>query len=327
MTRVILAALIALSGAFTPVNAAQPSRSPEIWLFLRGSESAPKNVDWKEGWDRLSDRDAELTRTLRQVQVMAISHNVPDDLLAKAITILKRKHIRLAMEVLAQSWVNQPLCGKGVESYTDPPGNAKIAARIKAAGGTLAYITMDEPLWFGHYYSGPNACRSPIDNVADRAAAIVAEYRKVFPAVVVGDTEPFPALTKQADWQEVYRAWLGAFHRATGEEIAFINMDINWPEDNGHWTDSVKAAVNFFHGERLPFGIIYNASIPGSSFSEQQWLDSAADNIILIEERLGIHPEKALFESWDKFPTHTFSSRNMLGEDYLVEAYLRTRRR
>jgi hypothetical protein len=102
---------------------------------------------------RLSDPDAPLPRALEHVPVVAISPDIPDDILAKTIAVLNRHRIKLAMEILAQNWVGEPTCGANVEGYTDPPGNAQIAHRIRAAGGTL-YVTMDGPLYSGHYYEG-----------------------------------------------------------------------------------------------------------------------------------------------------------------------------
>jgi hypothetical protein len=297
--------------------------NPEIWFFLRGSESEAHGVDWKQGWERLFlQPDAPWPQFMSHVQVVAISPNVPDDILAKAVARLKKKHIALAMEVLAQSWVGEPVCGHNVESYTDPPGTAKIARRIKDAGGELTYITMDEPLWFGHYYDGPDACHSSIANVAERAAAIIREYRNVFPHVIVGDTEPYPALTKRPGWQDAYKQWLQAFQGSVGQSIGFMNMDVNWPEDGGNWGQSVESAASFAGVEHLPIGIIYTASIPGGAKSDEEWLMSAVQNFRRIEEQMKIVPNKALFESWDSFPKRAVTDQSGLGEDHLVKQYL-----
>jgi len=86
-------------------------------------------------------------------------------------------------------------------------------------------VTMDEPLFYGRYYDGHDACHSPIENVAERAAAIMREYRNAFPNIVIGDAEPFPAITDQHNWQADYKAWMKAFSVATGQNIAFLDVD------------------------------------------------------------------------------------------------------
>jgi hypothetical protein len=304
-------------------SAAGATRLPEIWFFLRGDPGQTRGVDTRQGWMRLSEPDAPLPKALEHVPVVVISPDIPDDILAKTVAVLNRHRIKLAMEVLAQSWVGQPKCGGNVESYTDPPGNTRIAQRIHAAGGTLTYVTMDEPLYFGHYYDGMNACHSSIENVAERAAAIIHEYCAVFPELQVGDTEPVPSLNKQPHWRSDYQQWLKAFRAATGMPIRFLNMDINWPEDSGHWDAAVQNLSAFAGQIRLPIGVIYNASIVGGAQSDEQWLDSTVKNLTRVESELKIAPAKVLFESWDAFPRRSFGDESGPGEDYLVLQYLR----
>ena len=234
--------LLALSARPAVADSAKP---PEIWFFMRGDHTKAIGVDPRQGWQRLFlDPNATWPSALGYVSVIAISDDIPDEMLQKAIDVLNRRHVKLALEVLAQSWVGQPVCGYNVEGYTDPPGNGQIAQRIKAAGGTLSYVTMDGPLYAGHYYDGVNACHSTIQNVADRAAAIIHEYRAAFPFVQVGDTEPFPALPKQPGWKDDYRRWLEAFRQAADIPISFMVMDINWPEDGGRWVPAVTGAAD-----------------------------------------------------------------------------------
>ena len=303
--------------------------APEIWFFLRPYAMMAHGIDGQQGWRKLFVQpDAPWPPFMDHVQVVSFAGNiktVPDDVLARAFAKLKEKHIGFAIESLALSWVGfqetRP-CGKGVESFTDPPGNAEIARRIKALGGELVYVTMDEPLFNGRYYNGPNACHDSIKMVAKRAAAVMKEYQKVFPNVQIGDTEPFPALTKQPNWQNEYREWMQAFSDELGKPIAFLNIDINWPEDNWRWQPSVREAAGFARSEHFPFGIIYNAVFPNGAKSDQLWLDRAVQNYREIETGLHVVPHKVLFESWAFFPKRSISDESGPGEDYLVKQYL-----
>jgi hypothetical protein len=74
------------------------------------------------------------------------------------------------------TWREQ--CGKHVEGYVPPGGSAYVAKRIKSLGGELAYIGIDEALWFGRYYSGANACHAAID-AADVAANFKAYQARI----------------------------------------------------------------------------------------------------------------------------------------------------
>src|SRR5438552_5531130 len=259
----------------------------------------------------------------REVLALAGAITTPDDVYAKAFVKLKEKNIQFAIESLTQCWVGFPEhCGYGVDGYTDPPGNARIARKIKATGGKLAYVTMDGPLYGGHYSSGPNACHDTVETVAQRAVAIMREYQNVLPDVIIGDTEPFPALTKQPNWQAEYKEWMQAFNKAFGKPIAFLNIDINWPEDNWHWQQSLVQVVQFARENHLQLGIVYNAAFPQGAKSDEQWLNRAIENYTQIEKQLKIVPDKALFESWAYFPKHSVSEGSNLGEDYLVKRYL-----
>lgn len=113
-----------------------------------------------------------------------------------------------------------------------------------------------------------------------------------------------------------------AFSKTFGKPIAFLNMDIDWPRDNGHWQQSVKEAADFAHANHLALGIVYNTAVPGGARSDEQWLTSAADNFTRIEKDLGIVPDKALFESWTPHPKRSITDASGPGEDDLVKRYL-----
>ncbi len=327
MRKFFLILIVLVVNSVAAADAPPGMATPEIWFFMRGYAMTAQGVDGQQGWRELfMQPDAPWPPFMDHVQVIAFAGNfksAPDDVLVKAFAKMKQKHIAFAIESLAQSWVGFPEhCGHGVEGYTDPPGNAAIARKIKAAGGELTYVTMDGPFSSGHYYDGPNACHDPIPVVAERAAAVMREYKKVFPNVQIGDTEPFPSLVKHPTWQQDYQEWMQAFEKAYGEPIAFLNMDVNWPEDNSHWQRSMREAADFTRTNHLSMGIVYNAAIPGGAKSDQQWLESAVGNFTAVEKGLDIAPDKALFESWAYFPKRSITDTDGLGEDYLVEQYL-----
>jgi len=309
--------------------AAGPAAAQQIWFNLT-NYNMPGGVDGPQGWRKLfGEADAPWPDFMNRVHVVAAAGimQVPDDVLAKMFVKLKQKHLTFAIESLAQSWVHEPECGHGVESYYDPPGARKVAEKIKAAGGQIDIVAMDEPLYFGRYYSGRDACHSSIENVAERAAAIMREYQQVSPNVVIGDIEPFPAITSQPNWQNEYAAWMQAFSAASGQKLAFLHVDINWRGGTGgqrpaDWQQSLREITSFAETHRLSIGIIYNANMTPAISSDKAWLDNAAQNIAQVEGKMGIIPAQAVFHSWDKFPRRSITEEAGLGEDYLVKYYL-----
>jgi hypothetical protein len=326
-TTVLLALLLLLPSPPRQATATAAMRTqPQVWFNVT-NYVGQSGVDGAQGWNILfDDPDAPWPAFMEHVQVFAAAGiwKTPDAILTKAFTKLKAHHVAFAMESLAQSWVHQPKCGEGVESFYDPPGARLTANKIKAAGGELVYVAMDEPLWYGHYYSGHDACHSSLRNTAERAAAIIAEYQKVFPHVIVGDIEPFPAITEQPNWRADYREWMADFEAATGQPIAFLHVDINWPKPD--WPASLQEAAAFARERGLTFGIIYNGSVTGAANpTTKLWLDSAVGNFMQIETRLRIIPDQVIFHSWDRFPAHAITDSTDRGEDYLVTEYAKLR--
>ena len=294
---------------------------PQIWFSL-GGQGKPATY---QSWDTLFyEPDASWPEFMTHVQAVGVLTQVlaqiSDANLAKVVARLRQKHIALGIEMLAQAY-DPPGCGGGVEGYF-PTGQVRaLAAKLKRAGAEVGYIAMDEPLWFGHYFDGPHACHSSIDDVADRVAENLNEYLKVFPNAVVGDGEPFPAITNQPAWKDDYRHWMAAFHAKTGKALAFTDIDINWGHTN--WPESLRAFVSFARDVHMPVGVIYNAAPPNKTATNEDWLNEAQRNFAYIERTLGIVPDWAVFSSWVRFPGRAISVKDGRGEDYLVEQYLR----
>ncbi len=301
---------------------------PRIWFSMGGlsTPGQPGHRSWETlylksdgAWPPFMDH-VTVVSILTQVLV-----KIPDEDLAKVVARLKEMHVALGIEMLAQADDDPPGCGGGVEGYDATFMVANIAAKLKRAGAEVGYIAMDEPLWFGHYYNGKNACHSSIDNVAERVAKNMHEYLKVFPNAIVGDGEPFPAITDQPNWKDDYRHWMEAFHAKVGKELAFTNIDINWGIKN--WPASVQAMASFARDVKLPIGIIYNAAPPPPSMSNQAWLDQAVQNSTYIENTLHVVPDWAVFASWARYPGHALTDDELgPGEDYVLKQYLNTRR-
>jgi hypothetical protein len=225
---------IALLLCFATAGRSDPAgQLPKIW-FSMGAISSPAG---HHSWELLFYRpDAPWPAHMDHVTVVGILTQallkIPDAELTKVAARLKEKHMALGIEMLAQADDDPPGCGSGVEGYYAPFMVAALAGKLKRTGAELSYIAMDEPLYFGHYYNGKNACHSSIDNVAERVAKNLHEYLKVFPNAIIGDGEPFPAITDQPNWKDDYKHWIDAFHAKVGKELAFTDVDINWGVKN-----------------------------------------------------------------------------------------------
>ena len=322
MKQLVAIFLIGCLLAVCPHAQAASASMPEIWFGMRATKAPEGRADWSRVF---LQPDAPWPESLDHVQVIfadaADVNDLSEEELALVAARLRQHHLAFALGVLAQNWFGEAKCGNGVEGYSDPASNARVVAKLQAAGIPVRSISMDEPLYFGHYYDGQNACLSSIDNVAERVSKILGLYLKAFPEASVIDTEPFPAISSHPSWQSDYQDWMIAFRAAVGRPLTALFIDINWPD--ARWEGSLGSIVSFAHRQSLRAGIIYWASPPGGADSNDQWLESAVQNFTHIENGMGIVPDIAIFTSWSKFPERSITNSSGLGEDYLVQQYLR----
>ena len=279
-------------------GAPRPSQKTEVWLG--GRDPLRKRLPDEPPSDFLQmfTPNAPWERTAAGVRVMqlppAFVLRTDKATLARIFRDLDRRHIALGVQF---GWLHgEPgtTGGKGIEGFSHPGSAALMARIVKAAGGDLRYVAMDEPLEFGHNYSGPNACHYSIAQTAQVVAEGVAEVRAVFPDVQIGDTEPVGS--QDPTWPGQIRQWLAAYQSATHTPLAFLHADIQW---NQPWLQQVPPVKQAAHQAHIPFGIIYD----GVGSSDRAWTDGAAMRFQQIEATPRLRPDQAIFESWEIYPT------------------------
>ena len=186
-----------------------------------------------------------------------------------------------------------PTCGQDVEGFAGSDSGRRLAQRIRAAGGTLQVIALDEPWYFGHVYSGPNACNLSVEEVARGVADFVAAVRAEFPWVIVGDIEPTPQPVSVSGLTE----WMDAYASAVGEPMAFLHLDLDWSQTN--WSDLALAVESAGGAKGIPVGIIYTG---GAAPANEQWIRLAGQRVLDHEDRDGGRPDHVIFQSWNDHP-------------------------
>jgi hypothetical protein len=317
------ATMPALVQPLSPSSSPDP-RSKLILLGPRQSDFVPifSGSASQLPWNDIAGRVNVLTVTEGFVRAL------PDETLARLVQDLDRRHVALGLGILPTNWFHEPPCGGGVEGYSDPGSATQTVAKLMKAGASVSLIAMDEPLWFGHYYTGKNACRSSIENVAERTAVIVKIYTAAFPNVIVGDTEPFPAVSSQPNWAADFATWTAAFHKATATPLAFLHLDFNWGDprlNTGSAHDGSNAAAvaalarevsTVARRNSLKVGIIYW----GGGGSDAQWMDEARLHIREVEAA-GIEADQLIFVSWNPYPARTFPATDPTALASLIPYY------
>jgi hypothetical protein len=181
-------------------------------------------------------------------------------------SFLANHHIGLAVGAGAVQMDNSERtdgeCGYGVEGYTRPNKNRIIFSRLKSWGLDVKFITMDEPLTFGHDYQQKNGCKFSIPEVARRVAATIAEIRQIYPNIKFVDYEAAASTIPAKQWLSEVQAWLTAYRQATGEVPDSVVFDVDWTK---LWLETVGPGIELLHRNGLRAGIFLDGTGPGKS--------------------------------------------------------------
>ncbi|HEU4851566.1 MAG TPA: DUF4214 domain-containing protein [Telluria sp.] len=240
--------------------------------------------------------------------------SLTDDQIRVVLADLKRRNIALAVEhgPLYEDPV-APHCGTGVEGFGGS-ASLRLAEKIRDLGGELKYLAMDEP--FQH---ARDVCGWTAREIARNAASSIAEIRKVFPNVMVGDIEVVPGSAAMPDWISQYGQWMDAWKAETGAPLAFFHADVNWGID---YRAAIGHARRLARERGIPFGVIYNGWY--TDRSDAEWVATGMRNYASAE-RDGETPEQAVFQSWDHFPKRVLPESDASSFTSFINSYFRTR--
>jgi hypothetical protein len=232
-----------------------------------------------------------------------------DAQLKQVVSDLQRRGIALAIE-------GGPLeaagCGTGVEGFARAQW-ARIASRIAAAGGTIDYIDMDEPYYFGHFFGGSQACRWSSEIIARQLASFINEIHQQFPNALIGDAEPLAA---PAD-ADAYMKWMQLFTDVTGLRLAHLHIDVDWRRRM--WPQEVKSIEDYGRSLGIPVGIIYTGN--SADHSDRIWLSNSGERVKRYELGVNGRPEHVLFQSWHDKPDHLLPETAEFTFTHFIDAY------
>ncbi len=293
---------------------------PDIWLtpFAPYTSSdgtrrgAPDYLD-------LFGPQAPWTYTASHIKVFKIYRDqvvlMPDSVLETIIRGLQERHIALAME--SNILLDTSVCGTGA-AKAQPI--TPVLERLKRLGADLRYLAMNEPLAGGHFSRDPTSCQASIEAVAADVANSLRPLYQVYPALQVGDIEPVGHLAEDRDWPAAVAQWMSAFQTATGKPLAFMHADTVWGRI---WQADLQRLAQLVRAAGVPFGVIYDGDF--TEMSDTAWAANTARYAADVEDGLGIKPDQAIFQSWDKWPQHTLPDHDLTTMTGMVRDYLRQR--
>jgi hypothetical protein len=251
--------------------------------------------------------DAAWVKSAQHVKVFMINGGVvmheSDDEVKALFADLKRRHIALGIEMGLLSGKGsdgkQQECGVGVEGFASPDNAKVVANRIQRNGGELAYVAMDEPLWYGHHFEGKNGCQWSMERVAQDMVSRIADLRAKFPNVQIGDVEPI-GTAQPADWIQQVTEWSHVYQRVIGEKLVFFHADVVWSAPI--WQQQFSAVKSRMQAEGIKFGVIYDGGGTGKNESDDVWTQEAKERFHLVESNPSLVPDHAIFQTWARWP-------------------------
>jgi uncharacterized protein (DUF433 family) len=243
-----------------------------------------------------------------------------DDQLKIQFADLKRRHIKLAMEfgVLSptDAWMSEGYGGMDHHLL-------KAVERIHNDGGTLSYVAMDEPMYFGTVYRTGGMTPLTIKQMVDDAAVNIKEMWTEFPDVQVGDIEPLVTASAQGMSDEElitrYGDGIDEFNRVLGKPLAFFDADLDWHSNN--FLKKIAAEYKTVRARDVPYGIIYNGD--GSNNDDASWLEAARWHMSECEAAVGT-PQLVIFQSWNPNPRKLLPESDQTAFTSLINDYFTT---
>lgn len=224
------------------------------------------------------------------------------------ISYLSANKIKLALE-----WAPLVSDTYTLEGFCRPGQADSLCQRIQRLGGTIDYITLDEPLYFGHYYaSGP---QWSVLQVATQAAASLNVIKSYFPNVIIGDIEPIDAMPSTT-WYSTMQQWLAAYQTVMGTPLAFIHVDNMW---GNSWTTNISSLSGMLTGSNTSLGVIFNTL--ESTTTSSQWMLSAEVNIQRYNASGIVKPTHIVFQNWLPYPSTVMPESSTTAYTYLVNYY------
>ena len=306
-------------------RAQEPGHTPELLIVLAPQAHYgpfPTAADFMD----MFQPDAPWKDAASHVQVFQISMSYLKDssqeIIDTIVADLKRRGIALGLAggSINISAKNSPCGGAGkLEGYALATGAEMVSQHIKAAHGELKYVAMDEPLYYGHYYTQRegkvDGCHSSIHEVMALSKETLSVYVREFPDVVIGDVEPTGHLDEEPGWQSDLTEWATEFRTAMGKPLAFLDLDVVW--NRPHAVEDAVQIVHFAQqlqqqGLLGKIGIIYNGAKQDTS--DKSWVADARKHVSLMEGKYELRPERVIFQSWHPNPTHALpdSARDTL---------------
>lgn len=266
----------------------------QVW-FSPGDDLEVSGVITHPDFPRLFEEPSQWPVGLSHINVMQfrapyIARKPAES--ARYYNYLKIHHIGIAATMTV---VPSETCGEGVEGIMSHKGIDFYPRAIRNAGVQLDYVVMDEPLYFGRDYSGKNACRFTIAEVAKGVAESEATIRSYHPSVKFILAEPEVALPGGA---AELAEFLDALKSVAHEYPSSVRFDVQWRRD---WRNQLPPFVAMLKQRGIGYNVVYNAA--GGIKDDGAWVANAKDNSQAFASTIRARPDHIMIQTWETNPS------------------------
>jgi len=295
----------------------QPSR-PTIWFDALAPDHGVRGV---LDWDSLFHANPAWDQVAGEIQVYTLSPGyvlfATDNNLKALAENLRTHHIALAMPIQSIAIMPGEACGHE-EGYEQPALAARAAEKLHRLGITPQFLTLDGPLWTGHFTSGAQGCHLAIPELVRRIKLVVGEFQRFFPNVRFGEADGPVGILTMPSWREDFEQYYRLFRSVIGRPIEYEFMDVNWPIPS--WPSDLKTLAEFYRSQGVKFGVIYGGGYRATD--DVHWVSGMIQNIDMFETVEGIVPDNVDFESWTSQPSHVLPQDSDASLSHLLAHYL-----
>lgn len=161
----------------------------------------------------------------------------------------------------------------------------RLIARVNAAGGAVRFLAMDEPLL------GGERCGQERAMTADAVTRYDSSLRSAFPALRIGDVEPYPYFGV-----DEITGWLDAL-RSRGVPVSFLHLDVDRARALAPGRDVAGDLVKLRDAceERsVRLGVIFWG---GDGLDESGYAGDVLAWVDVVKQAIG-RPPRVVFQSW-----------------------------
>jgi hypothetical protein len=307
--RWIYAPLLTLA-CLIATDAAAQSPHPAVWFLP--TLTAPD-------WQQLFADHAPWQNARRQVSTISVVHwwlrRSPVSDVTLITNYTRRHHLKFNMESEVIAKFQNQTCG-GMEGYTYEGELLATVQILKAQNIHLDSITMDSPLWFGHYDTDPGACNVSVDDLISRVVLNLTDILSVYPGVEIVWIEPL-GIMSESDWQQTMLAFKLGVEQQLGVRLATMQMDVDGSTPG--WQSWIPPMHTWLHQQNMAMGIYYDGTALDTS--DAGWVNDAVSHFETVEGVLGIHPDQAIFATWYPYPSLNLPETADTTMTWLIDRY------